>query len=110
MKSKDVKIGGEYLAKVSGTIARVRIESESIYGGWNARNTKTGRAVRIRTAARLRHDCGVRIPRGDGRVMEYLNDQAVAMFRLRELKAEGVLYKLYSEGLGKYRVEYEQAA
>lgn len=54
MKKNEVKIGGEYIAKVSGKLAKVRITGESPYGGWDAKNTATGRDVRVRTAARLR--------------------------------------------------------
>lgn len=54
MKKADVQIGGRYIAKVSGKLARVRIIGESIYGGWDATNEATGRDVRIKTAARLR--------------------------------------------------------
>ncbi len=54
MKKDQVKVGGCYIAKVSGRHVGVRIESESSYGGWNAMNLATGRAIRIRTAARLR--------------------------------------------------------
>ena len=56
MKKRDVKIKGVYTAKVSGTVVRVRIESESQYGGWDATNLTTGRGVRIKTAARLREE------------------------------------------------------
>ena len=55
MKKKDVSIGRTYVAKVSGGLTTVRLTGESPYGGWDAVNTKTGRAVRIRTAARLRY-------------------------------------------------------
>lgn len=54
MLKREVEIGREYVAKVSGKIAVVRILRESSYGGWEAVNKQTGRAVRIRTAARLR--------------------------------------------------------
>lgn len=54
MRKREVEIGREYVAKVSGRIAVVKILRESPYGGWEAENTRTGRAVRIRTAARLR--------------------------------------------------------
>jgi hypothetical protein len=54
MKKADVVIGQFYTAKVSGRITRIRILSESRFGGWNARNTWTGRDVRVKTAARLR--------------------------------------------------------
>ncbi len=54
MKKNDVQIGQTYLAKVSGKLARVRIERESPYGGWDATNVHTGRRVRIKSAQRLR--------------------------------------------------------
>ena len=54
MKKVDVKIGGRYRAKVSGELVTVRILREAPLGGWYARNEKTGRMVRIKTAARLR--------------------------------------------------------
>ena len=56
MRQKDVVIGRYYLAKVSGKMVIVRIERESPYGGWDARNTKTLRMVRIKTAGRLRSE------------------------------------------------------
>lgn len=54
MKKSEVEIGATYIAKVSGKLAKVRIVSESRFGGWDAINTKTQRDVRIRGAARLR--------------------------------------------------------
>lgn len=60
MKKKDVVVGGKYIAKVSGQPTVVRIDSESIYGGWNATNIKTGRSVRIKSAQRLRRPAGGR--------------------------------------------------
>ena len=54
MKKAEVEIGGRYVAKVSGSLVAVRIDRESPYGGWDATNLATGRAVRIRSAARLR--------------------------------------------------------
>ena len=54
MKKNQVEIGTCYNAKVSGNMAVVRITSESPYGGWNAMNVDTGRAVRIKSAQRLR--------------------------------------------------------
>ncbi len=56
MKKSDVQIGQAYLAKVSGKLARVRIERESPYGGWEAVNAQTGRRVRIKSAQRLRFE------------------------------------------------------
>jgi len=54
MKKKDVAVGKTYLVKVSGTVVPVRLKSESPYGGWDGVNTLTGRAVRVKTAGRLR--------------------------------------------------------
>ena len=53
MRKADVKLGRTYFAKVSDRRVVVRLDSECIYGGWNATNLATGRTVRIRTAARL---------------------------------------------------------
>lgn len=53
MKKKDVRLGGVYEAKVTGNRVLVRLTAESPYGGWLATNLKTGRQVKIRTAARL---------------------------------------------------------
>jgi len=54
MKKHEVRIGGIYLAKVSGKLARIKIERESRYGGWTGRNLDTNRPVRIQRATRLR--------------------------------------------------------
>lgn len=54
MKKNEITIGGVYAAKVSGKVVPVRITGESPYGGWDAVNTQTKRAIRVRSAARLR--------------------------------------------------------
>lgn len=54
MRKADVVIGGLYRAKVAGDVVVVRITGENIYGGWDARSERSGRAVRIRSAQRLR--------------------------------------------------------
>lgn len=54
MRKSEIEIGAVYAAKVSGVRVLVRIEFASYRGGWYATNLATGRAVRIRTAARLR--------------------------------------------------------
>lgn len=56
MKAKDVKIGGRYAAKVSGTVVVVKITGESPHGGWDAVNLGTRRSVRIKSPARLRYE------------------------------------------------------
>ena len=56
MKKNAITIGGVYAAKVSGKVVPIRITGESPYGGWDAVNTQTKRAVRVRTAARLRRE------------------------------------------------------
>lgn len=54
MLKRDVVIGKTYAAKVSGAIVPVRLVAISRYGGWDAVNEKTGRSVRIKSAAKLR--------------------------------------------------------
>lgn len=54
VRKRDVQIGNVYFAKVSGRVVAIRVESESRYGGWNARSLATDKLVRIKTAARLR--------------------------------------------------------
>jgi len=56
MKKAQIQIGGRYVAKVSGAETVVRIVGESRYGGWDARNERTGKPVRIRSAQRLRRE------------------------------------------------------
>ena len=51
MKKKDVQVGRTYVVKVSGVLRPVKLERESDFGGWDGRNTVTGRSVRIRSAA-----------------------------------------------------------
>jgi hypothetical protein len=36
MKKHEVKVGGEFIAKVSGKLAHVRIDRENPHGGWDA--------------------------------------------------------------------------
>jgi len=54
MKKHEVEIGGVYVAKVSGRLVAVRIDHEAANRGWFATNLRTGRTIRILTAARLR--------------------------------------------------------
>jgi hypothetical protein len=64
MKAINVKLGETYLVKVSGKIVPVRLDRTAydvktingVYrsGGWWGTNLNTGRAVRIRSAAKLR--------------------------------------------------------
>jgi hypothetical protein len=54
MKKNEVKVGGIYAAKVSDKVVPVRITGESRHGGWDAVNEATGKAVRIKSAQRLR--------------------------------------------------------
>ncbi len=54
VKKSDVKVGGEYVAKVSDKLMTVKITGESRHGGWDAKNVKTGKEVRIKSAERLR--------------------------------------------------------
>jgi hypothetical protein len=54
MRTVNVSIGDEYSVMVSGRLARVRVTSTSIHGGWNGLNVATGRTIHIRSARRLR--------------------------------------------------------
>ena len=58
MKKNEIKIGNTYTAKVSGTIAKVRIDAENRNGGWDATNIETKKKVRIKSAQRLRAEAG----------------------------------------------------
>ena len=53
MKKAEVKIGGEYYAKVTNKKVVVRIDAENASGGWDATNLSTNKKVRIKTAGRL---------------------------------------------------------
>jgi len=54
MKKHEVKVGGQYLAKVSGKVVVVHIDAENPHGGWDATNVQTKKKVRIKSAQRLR--------------------------------------------------------
>ncbi|HUW35554.1 MAG TPA: winged helix-turn-helix domain-containing protein [Planctomycetota bacterium] len=54
MKKNEIKIGEQYTCKVSDKIVVVKIVGENPHGGWDATNLKTGKAVRIKSAQRLR--------------------------------------------------------
>ena len=54
MKTKDIAIGGRYVAKVSDKLTTVKILQESQYGGWDAVNVATNKRIRIRSPQRLR--------------------------------------------------------
>lgn len=54
MKASEVKIGGQYYAKISRRLVPVRLVESDWEGGWFAVNLRTGRRVWIRSARRLR--------------------------------------------------------
>jgi hypothetical protein len=56
VKQADIKVGHTYLAKVSGHLTRVIINATGDHRGWHAQNLTTGRAVFIKSAARLRKE------------------------------------------------------
>ena len=58
VKKNEIKIGEQYIAKISGKLVPVKIISECSFGGWNGVNTVSGRDVRIRYAAKLRRGAG----------------------------------------------------
>jgi hypothetical protein len=59
MKKNEVKVGGQYIAKVSGKFAHVRIDRENPHGRWEATNLASKKPVRIKSAQRLRAEAGV---------------------------------------------------
>ena len=56
MKKNEIKIGHVYKAKVSGKIVPVQIVKANPRGGWDGKNLSTGKAVRIKSAQRLRSE------------------------------------------------------
>ena len=54
MKKADVQVGRHYKAKVSGSEVPVLITGELPGSGWEAKNIKTGKPIRIKSAQRLR--------------------------------------------------------
>ena len=54
MLKKDVELGGVYKAMISGKMVDVKLLRESEFGGWEATNLRTGRDIRIKSAAKLR--------------------------------------------------------
>ena len=58
MKKAEIGLNHVYEAKVAGKLAPVRIVEAHPNGGWIGRNERTGREVRIRSAARLRREIG----------------------------------------------------
>jgi hypothetical protein len=56
MKVADVKIGGEYNAKIGGADVQVRIVAEKASGGWSAINIATGKKVLITMARVLKSE------------------------------------------------------
>lgn len=57
MKKNDVKIGENYMAKVTNSVVPVRIDTETPNGGWDGKNLVSGRKVHIKSAQRLRRKC-----------------------------------------------------
>lgn len=67
MKKADVQVGSTYAVKVSGRLAPVTITGIASMGGWWARNERTGRAILVRSAQRLRYQVvEERRPRSNG--------------------------------------------
>ena len=54
MKLNDVKIGGEYEARIAGGTMQVRILAEKASGGWTALNLETKKKVFVPLARQLR--------------------------------------------------------
>jgi hypothetical protein len=81
VKKIDIGLNRVYEAKVAGKLAPVRILAAHSNGGWIGRNERTGREVRIRSAARLRREIGwgrldrIRRLRESGMTFEQARDQ-----------------------------------
>ena len=56
MLKKEVKIGTIYFVRLHGVFTNIEILREYPYGGWVAKNLKTGREVRIKSAGKLRSE------------------------------------------------------
>ena len=56
MKKKEVEIGKVYVAKISGKLSPVKLLQDSRYGGWDAKNLRTGHVIRIKSAQKLRRE------------------------------------------------------
>lgn len=58
MKNSDVQIGATYLVKVADNLVPVKLVREHPSGGWEGTSQKTGKAIRIKSAQRLRKRLG----------------------------------------------------
>jgi hypothetical protein len=60
IRKKDVKLGHYYAIKHTGSkpgrLSVIRIDGESILGGWNATRLSSGRTIRIKAATKLRSE------------------------------------------------------
>jgi hypothetical protein len=54
MKKSDVQTGATYLVKVASNLVPVKIDRKHDNGGWVGTSVKTGKAIRIKSAQRLR--------------------------------------------------------
>ena len=54
MTKDEIKIGGNYLAKVTDRVVPIRIDALNRHGGWDATNLVTNKQIRIKSAQRLR--------------------------------------------------------
>ena len=58
MKKNEVKVGCVYRAKVGRNVVEVRVDAENPHGGWDAVSLSTGKAIRVKSAQRLRATSG----------------------------------------------------
>jgi hypothetical protein len=60
MRKKDIKIGSHYAIRhhtdSAYRLSVVRVDSESRYGGYYCTKLKTGRAIRVKSAAKFRYE------------------------------------------------------
>lgn len=83
MLKKDVVVGKLYAVKVSGKIAPVRLNRESPFGGWDGTNTVTGREIRIRSAAKLRHQVAPQVSEAQASLLRTIDPSEPRCVRCR---------------------------
>ncbi len=54
MKKQAIELHKIYAVKIGGAVVPVRLDSENPSGGWSGTNAKSGKAVRVKSAQRLR--------------------------------------------------------
>ena len=109
MKLKDIKVGGHYLAKVSGKLTTVRVEDIRQVRTWNnwdktridVTNLATGRKSTFRSAAKLRKEIPARgTPEYNALSPMTLQNSAVEALAEGDLEKNAVM-EIMKETVGK---------